>query len=322
MKSLVYIGSCKYSGSTLLDLLLGGGENTASLGEVHNLSTFSKSPHKRCTCGELMSECGFWNGVLKELRARQGNPSLEFADTYLNVRRDHKWPDRLVPHPLDLFLLLGSRRILQAGAHFSVDTRNFRDAAKKAFEVFEAASTVARADYIIDSSKEPTLLKSLYLHAPQRTKIIYLVRDGRAVAHSIVKNEARDGGSLPAATKGEDRFLAGARWWVNKNRNLQRVIKSIPKRRVFFLRYEDLCTNTEEILSRLSEFIGTDLSMRGETIDKQCHHNIAGNPMRWNRDDNKIELREEWKTLISQEDLATFEAVGGKLNRRLGYGDA
>ncbi len=318
----MFIGSCGYSGSTLLDLILGADTNAVSLGEIYKLAWYSQSPVARCTCGEPIVACRFWSDVLAELRARKQDPALEFSEVYLTVKRAFDSPHRFIPRLLDLLLVLGNRSLLEVGAAISSETRDFRQAARSAYELFECVSTVAEAEYVIDSSKDPTLLKILYLHAPDRCKIIHLVRDGRAVAYSFLKNEARDGRTLPETASDEERFLEGTRWWVSKNRNLEWVLKSIPSKRVFFLRYEDLCRDPDAVVGQLGRFLGTALTLKGGAIEKTAYHNISGNPMRFRRDETSIQLREEWKEKLSPGDLEIFSSVGGALNRRLGYPDS
>ena len=86
---VIYILGVAHSGTTLTDLLLGSHSHIESLGEVHKYWWFCSrhSPRLakkcRCTCGELISNCAFWNGVRQQLEEIAGSDEvdLEARDT-------------------------------------------------------------------------------------------------------------------------------------------------------------------------------------------------------------------------------------------------
>lgn len=65
---LIYIAGSSYSGSTLMDLLLGSHPAVESLGEAKKIPFVQASVRNgieaRCNCGELVADCGFWQRVL------------------------------------------------------------------------------------------------------------------------------------------------------------------------------------------------------------------------------------------------------------------
>lgn len=61
-----------HSGSTLLDIILGGHSNIVGLGEVgsvlsRNEDGLEKLYRSKCSCGKRGQQCEFWGSVLKEL---------------------------------------------------------------------------------------------------------------------------------------------------------------------------------------------------------------------------------------------------------------
>ena len=98
---------------------------------------------------------------------------------------------------------------------------------------------------IVDSTKNPIRMKLLYLTRPSQLKIIFLVRDGRAVAASARR---RLGISISQA----------ARRWKRASWNLLWVLKTIPNTSIYRLRYEDLCDQPDIELGKLCKFIGVE----------------------------------------------------------------
>lgn len=73
MKKLVFIASLRHSGSTLLDLVLGGHPRFVGLGEVSQVIRPGgvQKTEKRgsiCSCGQQITECVFWRDVADRLR--------------------------------------------------------------------------------------------------------------------------------------------------------------------------------------------------------------------------------------------------------------
>lgn len=85
MKKFVYIASLPHSGSTLLDLMLGGHSRCIGLGEVARFleRDLENSRQAICSCGKTMETCDFWSQVASRLQA--GPKNLDLAAKYLLV---------------------------------------------------------------------------------------------------------------------------------------------------------------------------------------------------------------------------------------------
>lgn len=74
MRQVIYIASRGHSGSTLLNLMLGGHPRTVAVGEVYSLfgvkhmNWLERGQEVKCSCGKHMDECAFWGPVAKRLR--------------------------------------------------------------------------------------------------------------------------------------------------------------------------------------------------------------------------------------------------------------
>jgi hypothetical protein len=76
-RRVVFIASLGHSGSTLLDLVLGGHTRVVGLGEVGRSvipsgSEATDSPAPSCSCGHEARDCTFWGGVLRRLADEPG----------------------------------------------------------------------------------------------------------------------------------------------------------------------------------------------------------------------------------------------------------
>jgi hypothetical protein len=72
MNTVVFVASLGHSGSTLLDLLLGGHPRFIGLGEIAQVIVPGKvdllaSSGQLCSCGETVTRCPFWGEVAKRL---------------------------------------------------------------------------------------------------------------------------------------------------------------------------------------------------------------------------------------------------------------
>jgi hypothetical protein len=83
-----------------------------------------------------------------------------------------------------------------------------------------------------------------------KARYIYLLRDGRDVACSVV-----DMGWAGNA-------FVGANWWLEAEREWEQFQKVLPRDSWIELRYEDLVQNSEAQLRRLCNFIGVNFSER------------------------------------------------------------
>ena len=79
MKKLLYIASLPHSGSTLLDMMLGGHPSMIGLGEVARFleRDLENSRQSICSCGERMENCVFWSRVASELTALSNSTLAE-----------------------------------------------------------------------------------------------------------------------------------------------------------------------------------------------------------------------------------------------------
>jgi len=303
---LVFIAGSGRSGSTLLDLLLNNSPQVQSVGEVHRLNWYARTNREPCTCGQPVMECPFWLRVQAQaqqiLGVSEDEPLLKTKDMLL-------WPadvGRLAGLLQKAALVVGHRGLYKwvarrfCKAHYQ--------ATENALFWYDMIRRVTGCPVIVDSTKDARRLKVLYLTDPEHFKLIYMVRDGRAVAASAMRREDKD-------------MATAARIWVDANRRSLWAQRGIPAEKHLRVNYETLCREPKPTMQRVCAFVGVPFDEDMVVLRKQESHNIGGNPMRFRQGEATIRLDEQWREELSPEDLSVFERVAGRWNRRLGYAD-
>ncbi len=139
-------------------------------------------------------------------------------------------------------------------------------------------------------------------------KFIHIVRDGRAVAASIMPLDWGPNEIYSAARKWKERvgygYVAGA---------------ALGPERVLHVRYEDVVERTEPTMQRVAHFLGVRftpemLSPTGLRLPSftRHQHRLIGTPPQSDRTAG-------WRKTLSQRDIEIFESVVGDLLPLLGY---
>ena len=182
---LVYIASSGRSGSTLLDLLLNQHSQITGAGEVHILNRAAVTNEYLCTCGEKILNCPFWLKVQRhavtELGLAENTNLLSKLSMILDPSEVSYWSTLLQKSSL----LYGNRTLHKQLAKLFF--KNHMNAIRNSMFWYEMIRRAASTPIIVDSSKDPRRLKELYLAAPNNFKLLYMIRDGRAVAASSMR---------------------------------------------------------------------------------------------------------------------------------------
>ena len=184
--------------------------------------------------------------------------------------------------------------------------------------LFEAIAKVSDAPVIVDSSKSPQRLQKL-LAAPQLdVKVVHLVRNGLAVVNSLKKSHDRPGTGSDLRTPPTPAYRGILRW-VKRNRQIERISRSLGANSFLRVRYEDLCQDPEGVLGEICELTGLEFNKAMLTPDLDNNHNISGSRWRFSEDDVVIKLDEKWKHQIGPGIKLLFQMIGGRLNKKYGY---
>lgn len=139
-------------------------------------------------------------------------------------------------------------------------------------------------------------------------KIIYLIRDGRDVAASL----------LPLSFGPNTAYVA-AKKWKNSVQDGLKFAKSHPDQ-VYTIRYEDLTEDPEKYLREICAFVGEPFTEKmleyhrtgTARVPRREIHGQLNKPV-------NTERKERWKRDLSSYQVRVFEAVAGPLLKQLGY---
>ena len=217
-----------------------------------------------------------------------------------------KNPLRRLPSALELAIALGADRMVPRLARLSADARGLFETARNSWRVAEAMAIVDGTRFVVDSSKTTIRLKLLHLLRPADARVLYLIRDGRAVAASAMRRSG-----ISAAT--------AARVWKRENQNLALALRGIPTAQVHRVRYEDVCEDPQRELSRICAFLGLTFEPSMLRLWERPVHNIPGNPMLFAKSRRQVARDERWRRELSAADVATIEGIAGPMIREFGY---
>ncbi len=301
MIDFLYITSPSYSGSTLLTFLLNTHPEIATIGELKGDSM--DVVNYQCSCGEPIGQCDFWNSVVRKMHEK--GESFDLADKWTQCGyrvQNASFTNRLVRtrHRSLPFELCRSVYMALSPANRRMFRRVNQTNVNFARTVFE----ITGKSVFLDSSKDAMRLKYLSRVDGLRVKAIHLVRDGRGGLLSFMKHENL---SPEIAT----------REWLRSHLEIREVMRSLDDDQKTVLKYEDMCNDTDATMERLFKFVGVDPAA-GEKDYRAVDHHILGNAMRFGNS-SEIRLDTKWVRELTDEQLATFERVGGWLNRQFGY---
>ncbi len=300
---VLYVGSWSRSGSTLLDLMLGQIPGFASVGELRYLWDRGLGERQLCGCGAPVPDCPFWRAVLQE--AFGGADRVDAAAMLALQRR--------VDDPARVPWLLAPWR----PPGFQRDLRAYREVLGR---LYRAVRAVSGSSVLVDSSKYAAYGGILAGVPGLDLRVLHLVRDSRAVAHSWTRRKGRPEVST------EERYMPvfgpwrSAVFWGLENIALDLLRGSF--RRYHVLRYEDLTSRPEAVLSAALERIGiqADVSfLRDGRLTLGVNHTMAGNPVRFEQGEVPIRPDVEWQSRLGQGSRRVVTALTWPLLLRYGF---
>ena len=303
---LVFVGGMGRSGSTLIERLLGELPGFCSVGEVVHLWRRGVLENELCGCGVPFSDCGFW--------------------TRVGERAFGGWERLDVPRVLRLKDGVDRTRFLPAllnGGHdegaLAVRGRRYTDLYHR---LYSAVAEVDEARVIVDASKHASLAACLRGRYGARMRLLHVVRDPRAVAHSWGKRVRRPDASTISVEQEMARYSVGraAVQWMTQNAALDALARSgVPTLRV---RYEDFVADPAGEFGRVSEFVGhpgPPLAFDGADVNLSMGHALSGNPMRFRSGPVGVRADHGWRERLAPWRRHLVEAVTAPLRGRYGY---
>jgi hypothetical protein len=296
---LVYILGATHSGSTALAMQLAGHPDVCSIGELSG-TRFRAEPGYQCGCGRELVQCGFWQGVSAAMARRGFSYSATTAET--DVRNAPSRYARRLLRPMHRGRVL--EWVRDGALHLSAAARaHLRRHQQLAAALAESILECSGDALLVDSSKLGLHLKYHLANPRFDVKVVWIVRDGRAVARSLMQNE---GVTMPQA----------ARAWRRFQDEGEAIARRLDRSQWRQVRYEALCTDRDGTLGELWRFMGLRPAPTNAAPARELH--VLGHYTRLNGSAH-MKLEEKWRSELSPAELQSFEALAGRTNRELGY---
>ncbi|HKY02824.1 MAG TPA: sulfotransferase [Burkholderiales bacterium] len=310
-----FICSAARSGSTLLDMLLGGHPRAVSLGEFSFLGK-ALALEQDCSCGAPVTRCPAWTKIFEQIHRNRG----------IDLRRDayalRQWDTRAATlidkrQQTRLYLLGSKLRSLLCDVRYALPPGHalrlplpprLRQGVENAAYLYDTIAATWDKDLLVDSSKNVHKALAYYERVPLSTRVIFLTRDGRGVYFS------RRG-------SGFSRELSMQAWQRYNERALRLLHHRVAPEALLQLKYEDLVGDVPGTLARLCAFLGLPFDRAMLDLGSGERHLFNGNDTRFSRE-RGIQRDERWVSGLRDEELAYFIQRGAILNARLGYGEA
>ena len=299
---ILYIGGAGRSGSTLLEMILGNTPGFFSIGEARHFWEYIIRGNILCGCGHEISRCEFWKSVKVELETEHKIDLNIMSSLNQSLNRTRNYP------------MISHRSVSGISSEWSELVRGTT-------ALYTSIFKFNGNQEIVDSSKIPTHLYILSQIPNINPRLLHLVRDGRAVAHSWSKRAKQE-----LAIKGKKSrmpkrsALQSMIRWMIENASIVGLKDKMPN---ITLRYEDFAQNPHLILEQSLNALGYSSINLHETITSlntlQPTHSVGGNPIRFSNQNAKIVPNYEWAKSMSFVSKIVLGMVGYPILSRYDY---
>jgi hypothetical protein len=271
MINILYIAGPARSGSTIVGNLLGQADGLFHIGEATSLWQMGLDRDASCGCGKLLKNCSVWEPVLH--RAFGGIENIDrrsVAKARRGVPRSYKIP---------FITSWNEDSYYEKYEHYLSILKRF----------YGSVAHVTQCEWIVDSSKIPSLAYLLEQARGIRVYVLHLIRDPRAILYSW-KRKAIEGFTVKPTKN-----LAG---WNSRNAVIE-FLRYKHKLNYLRLRYEDFAASPESSIQEILHFIGRpdeDLHFISNSQARmKATHTIWGNPKRSKRGSIDIIPDDAWR---------------------------
>ena len=261
---LLYILGAGHCGSTLLNLCLDRHSSVFGVSEIISLNR--KSPG--WTGNKYILTDPFWSKV----------------DRYMHEQY--------------------SEKLSKVSFNLKKSTPSYDLAIKRNKVALDSILNVSKKKIICDASKNSKRLNALLESKLFRVRVIYLVRDGRAIVHAY-RRKYRS-------------------WWpglfnlIRTDHASRQLMNKFGSKNWLIVRYEDMAADLENTLRKICNFAQIKFETEMLYPDTSNFNGIGGNRL-INKPVNKIVLDNAWQTEMSRIARSFTSIVVSKFNRRHGY---
>lgn len=295
LKTLAYIASSSFSGSTLLSFLLNCHPNIFTAGEMNGWN-YGLDEVFHCSCAKTIGECTFFKFIAKRFKENGLHfETRRFGTEYqiVSSERFNRYLTKTLPFGLPSSRLETVRdRFISAIPLFKKRLIEI-DRANQVF--IDAALTFSKKDIFIDACKDPHRMRLLQRIGNLNIKPIHLVRDFRGVALSNRKNK---GWQLSFSMK----------MWIFQQEVIDRISNEFKEN--IRIHYEDLCASLTDVMDNIFQFIGVEAFQLPENF-KDAEHHILGNAMRLSGMSHVTDLA-KWKKELQVDEIDLLNQMAEK----------
>lgn len=309
----VYIAARGHSGSTMLELLLNRYPMIAAVGEVDQLPLqiirdgIDTKWVGLCSCGERPFDCEIWRAVFDDVAVNMGidlseNP-FGFPVSDVGLAQEHGWT-----RPISYMKYVMHRMVRRASHRVGIQLPGifpYQSWVRNREVVYRALAQKHGVSAIVDASKDALQMSDLVRYSELPTKVLFLTRDVRGNAWSAIRRK-----EASAADE--------ARNWISVNGLILSRLEGLPKSSWMHVKYEDLCSDTDETMGRICDFLGIACQPVLPGQEQARRHTIAGNQVRFSGLES-IRHDLAWKEHLSDRELDNIHRIAGPMARTLSY---
>ena len=278
------------SGSSVLQGLFELHRHATVVGELRRLELFI-AEGRDCGCGQPVPHCDHWGDLMSRAKLRPRDVRTLAPHTRLLKR----FEEAVAFSGAAMRVSRLTRPLLYCG----------RTVADHSSRLLSAAASRASARVVVDSSKDPGHAVYLLHQRKLPVHIVFMCRDGRGTVWSKI---SRTGISPELAS----------RHWVWTTRSMLALHRALGPQRSSWVRYEELCADPHTVVRRVADRVGLPRDGFGETAHA-ARHDIGGSPDFVGATFGTVREDMRWREEMPRPVRATFDTIGGDLNRRLDY---
>ncbi|KOV89996.1 sulfotransferase [Nocardia sp. NRRL S-836] len=295
---VLYVTGMMRCGSTMIGNVLNEAPQALHVGELHYLwrnGILTEGTNSSCGCGEPLTGCPLWSEVLAaEVAADRHVAEAVEAVQATRLRARHT--------PVRLAEALGVRKA----------PPDVRWVTGVTAELYRAAASAAGAEVIVDSSKYPAEAAALLGRDDLDVRVLHVVRDARATAHSYRKDKSYVTRMSAARSTG---------YWSAVNAASD-LLALAGRDRYLRVRHEDFSARPDEVIGQVMAFAGiqgrSPVTADG-TVELGVNHTVTGNPDRFHHGQVLIRADGRWRTELDWKPRAFTTAAAAPQLVRYGY---
>ena len=256
----------------------------------------------QCSCGIALKDCGYWRTVHQKIEHMTG-ASVNFFDFHLRPRF---FKSSVVNRA---YLPLRKRHLVDRAnrwiaPHLPCHEKKLHEFRLRHGIFFPAVFEATQSTCFVDSSKSLGYLRLLpELQADNAGVVdIKVIRLSRSIEGTVSSEKRRN----PHFNQ-QDLNRCAMRWVENK-RLTDRVLSDFSPDSVIAVDYDSFCARPEQDLQRIFHFLGMPEVAVKLDLRSQPHH-VVGNRARFLRDFTGIKKNEEWRHILSVEEIKFLESI-------------